>query len=599
MGNSKVMVMSMGDGDGKAMFKAVGDIEKGYFMKKHVSLKAPLNNLDELINEDCMKGWKVPRLRNVFKKHYLPHLGLKDGLLMIQNEEVIIKREKLISVSISSITSTLKKSEMLLSNESAGGIYQTITVGSIWKICDVIKKIYRVDPDQIFCDVGCGQNRVVWIATQILGCFGVGVEICPHRTKIAINSATELLKGSMLPWNKKVALIHRDAKKPANWKGCHIFFVWDTVFTEETVDGIYQNIIGSFDNDQEEKVLIHSKSHKSRLQKLEELFDVMERETITMTFHKGKSTTTMIILKVKRKMIRNPTITISKRALRVTADKFFKARTSLASYSNLKEGIERKEVQPESIRKRQVASSSLSCSQKKQKTSSAMATSDTTAKSTDTSPPRNIKTTPSVPRLHSLQAADAVRRAMLRLDSFTNKKYDLSAATKCTSSLLFESSTATFAAGQSINGNEIHPFLLRLNKKKEKHDIFWTKQFFPSSIFSPDFLCNKDLLLLQGLLILCTLAPAPSGKPPEHTSELVRADISTMFPFLVDTLSIPKLRSERLLCSLNNELVRYSDEQCEFLLKVFQSFFNGGDQCKVYRICFIVKKPQTATVITP
>eukprot|EP00980_Cylindrotheca_fusiformis_P010659 scaffold2379_cov72-Cylindrotheca_fusiformis.AAC.1 len=170
----------------------------------------------------------------------------------------------------------------------------------------------------------------------------------------------------MRPWNQKVALFHGNAKTPANWKGIRIFFCWDTAFLDESTDGIYNNIARSFEDDNEEKVLINSKKKASRIKQINDMFHVIQRKECSLAFFKGSSSVTMEVMIIRRKNATVPTGKNPSKCLMEEAEEFFSEGSAVQAYAQLEQRIEHSlPPKPSSIAKRQKLKDSQSIGARK------------------------------------------------------------------------------------------------------------------------------------------------------------------------------------------------------------------------------------------
>ena len=174
-------------------------------------------------------------IRRHFAKYYLPYLSFDvDNLTYtsIDKDKLVNKADKMKQI-VASIDAYFGRFELGYSNPSDFGTHASLTTHT------VIKKLlpslwvhvrHKNWSEVVIADIGCGQNRVCWLLGQHLGCKTIGIEACPHRTKLAADAASCIIRNpsELYPAvNTKVALIFADATIPANWRSVDIFFCFD------------------------------------------------------------------------------------------------------------------------------------------------------------------------------------------------------------------------------------------------------------------------------------------------------------------------------------------------------------------------------------
>ena len=82
---------------------------------------------------------------------------------------------------------------------------------------EVIKKMFemaKVTKDDVIFDLGCGDNRILYMAATKYGCRGVGIEINPDRIRESMDQYEKFNKGK--DFGKLLSLVetrHGDALK--------------------------------------------------------------------------------------------------------------------------------------------------------------------------------------------------------------------------------------------------------------------------------------------------------------------------------------------------------------------------------------------------
>jgi hypothetical protein len=200
----------------------------------------------------------------IFRDHYLPHLLVGQGTFSVKvNEQgepdaALISREEAFDDSKAFTKAICKKHELKCQNpsEGVGGTYQTTQPASNEKVTQKTQRhlirIYGVPSlrrgsEFVFCDVGCAQNRPMWIASNLFGFCTIGIEIDELRSKAAADTALDMMK-SKFAKNSQVAFIKADAEESISLVGIHAFFVWNEAFTLDVTLAIVENISNSLDH---------------------------------------------------------------------------------------------------------------------------------------------------------------------------------------------------------------------------------------------------------------------------------------------------------------------------------------------------------------
>lgn len=191
-------------------------------------------------------------ITKLFRTHYEQHCCIEKGKIVIGTPELVERRlvPERATKTIAYYHDVLNDC-MFNASEGLGGTYQTLRREGFVLLCNKISHMLQhqggveINSTTTFMDIGAGQGRLCWFAANVLGCRSIGVEICPHRAKIAANTALSILrnKEERFPTaNNRVAYHCLDAEKESDWSEVQIFFLWDTAFTTNCTRNIYPNI---------------------------------------------------------------------------------------------------------------------------------------------------------------------------------------------------------------------------------------------------------------------------------------------------------------------------------------------------------------------
>ena len=155
-----------------------------------------------------------------------------------------------------------------LPSEGIGGTYQSATPYSIVNVSQKTRhhliRMYGeppLDSDFVFIDIGCAQNRPMWLAAVLFGFRTIGIEVDTLRARAAAITALDMMKNKIAV-NSQVAFIQADAAKPLSFAGIHAFFIWNEAFPFKLTWAILDSIANSLDHPS-----LEGKQRKGRLPK--------------------------------------------------------------------------------------------------------------------------------------------------------------------------------------------------------------------------------------------------------------------------------------------------------------------------------------------
>lgn len=254
-------------------------------------------------------------------------------------------------------------------SNGVGGTYQTCQWQSIVNLFSIVHDVLiqmfgrpQITSSFVTFDVGCGQNRPMWIASNMFGHHTIGQEIDRERTKIAALSAVAMTSHEY-GIRSQVALFHGDATTKANWSGIHCFFVWDVAFNEITTQDIFKNIARSMapshapeQTKLSEVLLIISLRHFGRVKKQLDCYFVWEQayaEPIELNFKVNGTGSGVRLYKLTKKCTAPPMSPppTGPSVLQQSRDLFFVHGRRRREYQALGDRLEEKQQLSKKMRK--------------------------------------------------------------------------------------------------------------------------------------------------------------------------------------------------------------------------------------------------------
>lgn len=185
----------------------------------------------------------------------------------------------------------------------AGGTYQTNTRSSILLVLlsvsnFVAKKNLFPSQEIVMVDIGSGENRVCIFAEIVFpGLVGIGIECDRQRASLSAASTLAIREHYYeLPITPKAYTLVKNAHVAASWATANFFFFWDKAMNPETVEGVLDNILHSFENSSEQKLLVTTIKAKRRLLNRMDEFEVVAEGNPTRLTMKSKGGSSMMYI---------------------------------------------------------------------------------------------------------------------------------------------------------------------------------------------------------------------------------------------------------------------------------------------------------------
>lgn len=187
-----------------------------------------------------------------FFTYYADHVTWNGSAYCIKEgaECILVQRSDLVDKVKLATEGAMNKHEQAMNTPGwgIGGTYQTTRWKSLIDLFTLVDRVLvsmfgapRHPSRFVTFDVGCGENRPMWILSNVFGHATIGQEICPARSLIAARAGIDMIEHDY-GRQSKVALFCGDATETANWTGVHCFYIWDVAFNVDTTEDMFRNI---------------------------------------------------------------------------------------------------------------------------------------------------------------------------------------------------------------------------------------------------------------------------------------------------------------------------------------------------------------------
>lgn len=96
-------------------------------------------------------------------------------------------------------------------------------------VLDTLVSWVRLRPDDVVCDIGCGDGRVLieWASRQTNSVAFIGLEICPERAQQAANNIKEAYASGIIPSHAQVSIHCANAMDAFHlYRNATVFFLY-------------------------------------------------------------------------------------------------------------------------------------------------------------------------------------------------------------------------------------------------------------------------------------------------------------------------------------------------------------------------------------
>lgn len=171
------MKFDCSDTDGKATVAEMSPFQLVHLLQKYI----PRNLLNKNTMNLYWDGYESKRgVKYTFLEHYAGLFDIREGQLVPKpgKKQDLLERNVVKKSAMDKVHKYIKEAHNLSSTNVTGGMYQTNTFDSHYKVCEAIKTLpteFCRDENMLILDAGCGVNLPVWCMCQFFGCAGIGV----------------------------------------------------------------------------------------------------------------------------------------------------------------------------------------------------------------------------------------------------------------------------------------------------------------------------------------------------------------------------------------------------------------------------------------